>query len=176
MRGLLRTIEPPSQPIFFHEYKSHWHALKRHDDSWLTNYDYTPLFVVFDGETQRRFSSVRIVLYCEKNIPRHTRKIWVCFLPGECSEEIFTYYYTLTLHRPLDNINWSLLPTAPESIACTMCPPVILLSHSSQLHSEFPLILKSGKFILGSSLQPQVTNCAIGTARPSEFFWKANTR
>ena len=174
MRSLPR-INSPRQPIFLHEYQSD--TLKRHDYIPTVDYRTTQIFVVFDGETQRRFSSVEIVLYCDKDVSMDIWQKWVCFLLGECSDGMLTYYYTLTLHtgRPFDNRSLSLSPIAPEIFASTTCLTMILLSHSSQLHSKSSFVIIIIIHVV-SSLHPQMTDCAVWRATLSAFFSKANTR
>ena len=169
MGSLFRT-KSPRQPIFLHEYQSH--RLKRHESEYISYIDFrTTLFVVFDGETQRRFSSVRIVLYCDKDVSMDNRQRWVCFLPGECSDGVLTYYYPLSLHSSFDHWSPSLSSITPEIVASTTCLTMILLSHSSRLHSKCSLVAIMSILVI-SSLHPQPTNCAVGRA----FFSKANTR
>ncbi|KAF8555694.1 hypothetical protein OG21DRAFT_836790 [Imleria badia] len=77
MRNPLTISKSPTprqpEPVFLHEYQSH--RFERHGHFDINDYR-TTLFVVFDGETQRRFSSVRIMLYYTMNIKIDVHHSW----------------------------------------------------------------------------------------------------
>lgn len=70
-----RSKQPAGELVFLCEYRP---EQRRPPGFWAypDNIDHkTHLTVVFDGGTQRRFSSVRIVLYCASRVRKGT---WVC--------------------------------------------------------------------------------------------------
>ena len=64
----LKPSKQPKQPALFlydHDHPSHRSYRRDRGIDYSSYGQRTTLFVVFDGETQRRFSSVKIMLYCD---------------------------------------------------------------------------------------------------------------
>ena len=101
MKSLLGLVnlKPSEQPtlqpaLFLYDYD---HPLRRsyglHDDTDYFPYGKrTTLCIVFDGETQRRFSSVKIMLYCDMSLTESSRLSHTCV--GVSVLEILMYCYT----------------------------------------------------------------------------------
>lgn len=87
MRSLFAILKSPIKPVFLYEYQSHRPKRHGHLAGFCSDHgDETVLFVVFDGGTQRHFSSVRIIVYCDimdtqracvRPIPVHIRSIFM---------------------------------------------------------------------------------------------------
>ena len=95
MRNILTISKSPTpgQSVFLHEYQSP--GFKRLDDCANDHLNYrTTLFVVFDGNTQRRFSSVRIIL-CYRipgQMKINIQRSWVSSDLGECPQRMLTFH------------------------------------------------------------------------------------
>ena len=90
----LKPSKQPKQPaLFLYEHDNPSHRSYRRDRgiNYSSYRQQTTLFVVFDGETQRRFSSVKIMLYCDMSM-KSSQLSRTCV--GVSVLEILTYHHT----------------------------------------------------------------------------------